>query len=296
MRPWMLIPTLALAACVKVPAADPEFSDAVRFLFRAFDDDPATVAFAIRELEAQVYQSMDVSAKSVNDRALLPERLTTEDVAGLDRPNRPVGDALPVAVAGLSPFSPKEHTPIHLLVDHTPVEPYSPKYYEREFVEGRNCWADRDCDYLRTRNDLTKENALMTVDYWFNKDYRWIDLNLPDPSELAEGEEAVNDGKPRWAFMARAVNAESFSGRKDNAWIYQSFSIDIWVPRDGEGYIAGKKAEFESDSSGGGSLRMLCLWAETEFGLKVSDDVVIGTTRGGIDNNFQAADDWLAEN
>ena len=295
MRPALLILTLAASACTKVPAADPEFSDAVRYLFQSFEAPPAEVAFAIRELEAQVYQSMDVSAKNVNDRALLPEALADADIGDLERPDRPLANALPVAVASLSPYTPDEHTNIHMLVDHTPVEPYSPEFYERTFLEGRDCWQSRDCEYLRVENELTKQNLLMTVDYWFPKDYRWIDLNLPAPSEVPDGAEAVNDGEPRWAFIARSWTTEVFPGRKDNAEIQQSFSIDIWVPRDGGGWVS-KGSDAPTDSTGGGSLRMLCLWAETALGINTTEDQVIATTRNGIDTNFKAADDWLEAN
>lgn len=292
----LLLVVLPLAGCTKIPQANPEFSDAVQYLFQAFEAPPQDVAFAIRELEGQIYQGMDVASKNVNDRALAPEVLTKADVKGIERPGRDLANALPVAVAALSPHGPDEHKRIHMLVDHTPVEPYSPEYYERTFLEGADCWLDKSCEFLRVENELTKENALMTVDYWFPKDYRWVDLNLPDPADVPDGEEAVNTGEPRWAFIARSWTTEVFPGRKDNAEIQQSYSIDIWVPRDGGGYTAGKGAEFETDSTGGGSLRMLCLWAETEFGLSVSDDMVSGTTRNGIDNNFRAADEWLDEN
>jgi hypothetical protein len=54
--------------------------------------------------------------------------------------------------------------------------------------------------------------------------------------------------------------------------------------------------EWEGDSTGGGVLRMLSLWTETEFkGLNVSDDTVVATVRKGIEDNFIAADAYLSE-
>ena len=89
-------------------------------------------------------------------------------------------------------FTPDDHTRIQLLTDHTPVEPNSPDNYQREFLDGTDgCWANRGCETLRTLNDVTKTNAVFTIPYVMNKDFRWIDLNLPTPSEVPAGEVAV---------------------------------------------------------------------------------------------------------
>jgi hypothetical protein len=160
--------------------------------------------------------------------------------------------------------------------DQTPVEPYSPTFYERTFLEGADCWGDASCAELSTDNDLIKENLLMTIDVDFRKDFRWIDLGLPDPSEVPEGEPAVNPGEPRWAFIGRSWQDRSLAGRNDNAWVHQSYTVEVWIP------------------DGGETLRMLCLWSETELdGLNFTDEQVIATTRSGIDRNFQAVDAFL---
>lgn len=267
-----------LVGCARTsPRADPEFSDAARFLFRAFEAEEVDLAFAMRSLEAQIHAGMDVTSPQVTDRALLPELLEASDVEGLTLEAHDLTRALPVAVAGVSPFDLDLHPQIQLLADHTPVEPFSPNFYARSFTLGEDCWGDRACPRLETFNELTKENALMTIDVEFFKDFRWVDLNLPDPSSLGPDEPAVNPGDPRWAYVARSWQDRAFPGRGENTSIEQSYTIEVWLPRDG-----------------GGTLRMLALWAETDLGFAVSDDVVIGTTRSGIDRNFQAADDWLA--
>lgn len=296
----LLLMTVLLAGCArKSPQADPEFSDAARYLFRSFESSEADLAFAMRSLETQVYLGMDVESSRVNDRALLPEFLEASDVDGLTLEPHDLSLALPVAVAGVSPFELVEHPRIQMLVDQTPVEPYSPAYYERTFLLGQDCWQDRSCPRLETFNALTKENALMTIDTEFYKDFRWVDLNLPDPSSLEEGEEPVNTGDPRWAYVARSWQDRAFPGRGENTSINQSYTIEVWIPRDGGGLVRDSSTvnvdggEWTGDSTGGGTLRMLALWAETDLGFAVGDDLVIGTTRGGIDTNFQAADHWL---
>jgi len=285
--------------CAKAPPeAGEDFSDAVRSLLRNLEGDEGTLAMLMRQLEEEVYLGMDVESGSANDRALTPDLLEPADVEGLDRPDRSLGKAIPVAVATVSPHHIDDHPKIQLLEDHTPVEPYSPEYYDRTFLDGQDCWADRSCEWLRTTNDLTKENILMTVDYAFDKDFRWVDLNTPDPTE--EDPNPVNEGEPRWGYIARSWTTEEYPGRKDNATIHQSYTIEAWIPRGGTGFIRGKgdknldDGDWTTDSKGSGTLRMLCLWSETSFdGLSVTDDQVAATTRTGIDNNFNAADSWL---
>ena len=211
-----------MTGCPPTPQANPVFSDATLFTFVEFDDpEPANLAFAARQLEREIYLSVDVAATNVDDRALAPEPLANEDVAGLDEipdvypegfasEGEPIqaGRALGVAVVGLSGHLPAEHTGYVLLADQVPVEPASPDHYDRTFDEGADCFADRSCEFLRTTNDVTKDNAAMTATYILRKDYRWVDLNLPDPAEVPEGEPIVNEGPERWALIARAWDPE----------------------------------------------------------------------------------------
>ncbi|MCB9678011.1 MAG: hypothetical protein H6737_23125 [Alphaproteobacteria bacterium] len=292
---------LVLIGCAKAPpAADPEFNDAAIFLLREFDGPEADLAFALRQVEEQVYLSIDVAAERVQERALSPAPVTTADVERMNGEGRDPALALPVAVAKLSAFEPADHASIQMLVDHTPVEPYSPDLYERTFLDGDACWEGIGCQQMQTTNDLIKVNALMEVHYELLKDFRWIDMNLPDPSTVPEGEEVVNTGEPRWAFIARAWTDRTFDGEGGNVHIHQSYTIDSWIPRDGGGFVrTGAEqntddGEWTTDSTGGGTLRMLALWAETDLGFPVGDDVVIGTTRSGIDDNMTAAEEWLA--
>lgn len=277
-------------ACKKAaPDANPAFSDALTYVFRTFDGEEADLAYAVRSLEEQVYLNMDLSSSNNLDRALTPEHLTADDVGALEHPGRDLSAAIPVAVGTTSKHDVDDTTALAMLTDLTPVEPYSPDYFLREFLDGEDCWPTRKCDVMQTYNDLIKDNALMTIPYWFYKDYRWVDLNLPDPADVPEGEQAVNSGDPRWAYVARSWTTETFPGDSEKNWIMQSFTIELWVPRDGGGYTGAGE-----DSTGGGTLRLLALWSETDLGgISVSDDVIAGTTRVGIDDNFEAQEEWL---
>jgi hypothetical protein len=296
-----MVAAALLSGCSRTsPDADPEFSDAARFLFVSFDAEDADVAFAMRALETQIYLGMDVDSNAVIDRALRPAPLQPADVVGLNDTAADLSLALPVSLAGVSPFTIDDHRDIQLLEDHTVVEPYSPEKYDREFLDGRDCWTDRSCGRMNTYNRLIKENALMTVDTEFFKDFRWIDLNLPDPSTVEEGEQPVNLGDPRWAILGRSWTDQVWPGRNGSVEMIQSYTIEVWIPRDGGGFVRDDTSvnaddgEWVGDSTGGGVLRNLTLWAETDLGFGISDDAVIGTTRTGIDRNFQTADAYLA--
>ena len=300
---WFALVVLMMSACNrKAPMANPEFTDAIIYTFANFEADAVDMAYAMRTLERETYLGMDVEASSPIDRALSPAPLTEADIEGLEGPDRDIADALPIAVAGLSAFSPAHHQLIQLLDDQTPVEPYSPDVYDRTFLEGRDCWQDQGCLWLRTDNDLIKDNTVMTVPYAFYKDFRWVDLALPDPADVPDGEEAVNEGEPRWAFIARSWIVERGIGEGGDTSIDQGYTVEMWIPRDGDGYIrsAGDAnvdgGDWTADSSGGGVLHLLSLWSESEIGIDLSDDLIIKTARGGIDDNFKAAEAWLEEN
>lgn len=280
----------SVAGCRRAPPEAPEeFSDAIRSLFRDFDQPEDVVRSHLIAVEELVYLGMDIEAESSADRALAPERLNLSDLEALDQyPDRNIADGVPIALGGYSPHPVALHPMKEMLVDHTPVEPYSPNHYVREFLDGEACWEDGTCDRMETFNDVTKENLLMTIDYTFFKSFRWIDLS--------------DDGEPRMALLARSWTPESYEGRNGNSWIHQSFTIEAWVPRDGRGFIRDgshqnvDEGTWETDSVGGGTLRLLCLWSETEFqGLNVTDDQIAATARTGINKNFQAADDWIDE-
>lgn len=292
---------VALApGCKAPPAANPEFDDAAQYLLRIFHSgSDAERAYGVRALEEQCYLNMDLEANDANKRVVSPAPIDEDDIADLEHPDQDPADNLTIALGFLSDFQVRDHADVFFLQDMRPVEPSSPDIYQRTILEGEDCFLSHDCDVLRTLNDIERKNILYQVRYDLYKDYRWIDLNLPDPALVPEGEEAVNEGEPRWAIQQRSWMKESAFG--DGATIWQSYAIEVWVPRDCEGYIRAAGDEnrdggnWETDSCGGGSMRMQAMWSETELGTEVGDDVMLAATRGGIDDIFEATEDWLAE-
>lgn len=265
---------ILLSAC-SVEQANPEFDDAAVLALLEFTaDDPVNLAYAVRQIEADV-RTYPLDGQ-LADRAFEPVELSDADVATFeDVPDRDPELCLPVAVGHLSPHAVDDHVRVQLLADQTPIEPASPDVYERIILDGADCWADRGCEFLVTENPLIKENAVMTLDYTLWKDLRWVDLGLPDPAEVPEGEEAVNEGDERWAIVGRSWISEEAIADEGTS-ILQSYSLEVWVPDDA------------------GTVRMMALWSETDSSF--GEDVIAGTTRSGIDGIFGAADDWIEEN
>jgi hypothetical protein len=295
---WVVL----LCSCQASPPANPSFNDAIQFAFREFEtEEPGRLAFALRQLEREIYLAVDVTASANIDRSLIPTALTDEDIVGLEHPDRDLGLAVPIALTSVSEFTVDQHRQLPLLPDQRDIEPGSPNFYERAFLDGTElCWQDRNCDFLRTLNDLTKENALLTLSYTLPKDYRWVDMALPDPA-AEQGPDTVAEA-PRWSYVARSWSTERATNEDDDRSIEQSYSFEIWLPRDGRGMLRDGSEQnadggtWSGDSSGGGTLRMMALWAESDIGAELSDELVAYATRGGIDDIFDAQESWLSDN
>ena len=81
--------------------------------------------------------------------------------------------------------------------------------------------------------------------------------------------------------------------------IQLSFSFEVWVPRDGGGYVRTEgdtnaaDGEWTTDSNGGGSLRLLSLWSRTNLSDSTADVTVQNVIRGGIEDIFEQQEAWL---
>lgn len=263
---------LILLGC-SAEQANPAFDDAAVLALLEFEaEDPVNLAFAVRQIEADI-ATYDLDG-SLLDRSFEPVELTEDDVATFRNvPDRDPGLCLPVAVTYASAHGVDDHVRVQMLEDQRPIEPASEAKYDRTLVEGEDCFADRTCEFLVTENPLSKENALMTISYTLFKDFRWIDLNLPDPADVAEGETAESE-TPRWAIVGRSWMEEEAVADEGTS-ILQSYSLEVWVPTDD------------------GVNRMMSLWSESDSSL--GEDTVAGATRSGIQGIFEAGDEWIVE-
>ncbi len=297
----LCIPALVLTSCAP-PPANLEFSDASALVFREFqNDDPGWVARGLRELEREIYLSMDVDNVSAVARAVTPDQLTEEDVADVEHPDVPLDRNVAVAVGAHSKYDVAALSDLPLIQDQLPFEPGSPDHYDRTFVEGADCWGDRSCEFLITSNDLTKDNAAISpISYTLPKEYRWVDLNLSEPTE--GGAPSSNDGEPRWAIAARTWTTQRESNPEGDS-IEQSYTVELWVPRDGGGFLRTDDSvnvddgAWTGDSTGGGTLRMMAIWSQSIIiSIAADDETIAAVTRGGIADIFQTVEDWMDEN
>jgi hypothetical protein len=270
------------AGCPAPHAADPEFADALTFLFREHQvEEPARLAFAMRTLEGALSELGELDAVDVTARTFTPGALAADDRTMDQYPPSDPANCLRVAVFGGSTYPPDDHVRIQLLADHRAVEPNSPNGYERAFVDDTDaCWPDRACDTLRTMNEVLKENLILRIPYTMGKDFRWIDLDLPAPSTVEEGEPVVNEGAPRWAILGRSWAVAEAEGEVGANTLRQQWSSELWLPR-----------------GDGGAVRMLSVWFQIDFETGgLPEDAQIATARDGIDDIFRAGDAWLDAN
>lgn len=258
---------LGASACTRPPEAPDDLVTLSRFLYANWDaEDPRTMSAGLRNLR-DFLADQDLEG-GLQDRSWELDDLLPEDVADIDRPDdRDLADCLGTGVAYESPWPVEDHARAQTQEDQRPFEPTAPDNYVREFPEldDSACFVDRGCDELITVNDVTRQNILLTADFILFKDMRWVDLS----EEL--------DGSGPWAVSARSWLAESWPGRKERVWLYQSYSIDVWIEADGRTW------------------RYQTLWSETDPGFDASDGQILGSVKVGTDGIFRAGDQGISD-
>jgi hypothetical protein len=257
--------TVANLGCKPPPEAPTELSELSTYLFREWDNTEEGVAEVGLGNLYDFFDGMDLSV-AYEDRAYTPADLDEEDIAGVVHPGRDPSLAVPVSMITDSAYAPEAHATVIVMEDQTPVEPASPDLYVREFVDPTpdpDCFLDRSCEMLYSMNEIMKQNAIMDVVYDMHKDWRWAELYEP--------------GSGQWCIMGRSWIEEPAIGDAGNVAINQSFSIDIIMPDDD------------------GGRRYMSLWPETLIE-GISEDVIAGTTKWGMDGMFEATEEYLEEN
>jgi len=260
-RDSALIVLLLAAGCDSAPQATEPFSDAAIAALGAFDDDdPATLVRAFEQLEGETFDQVAPDAADFTKRALTPHDLAAADVEGLTRPDRDPALTLPVALAWLSPHPVAEHDRIVMVADQVGIEPFADSY-SRTFVDGHDCYPDT-CAFLRTSNDMVKDNPEMTVPFTLKKDWRAFVLSDGRPARASRG------------WMEEGADSTTNADR-----IEQSFAIELWI-----------------EQEDGTTLRLLVLWAETTFESPQDETLVAWTTELGMNELFQNHDGWIVDN
>lgn len=281
----------SLTGCAPVDDAGRTFDEALHEAYVVFDGSDEELAPVLRNLESRMYQDLWIDDGDVTRRSVSPSNLSQEEVAVVSpRPaEADPANTMAVAVAYPSPHGIGDHRHIPVLEDQRPVEPQSPDFYEREFLEGKSCWMARDCALLRTFNTMTKVytlGLLPPLTYSLYKDYRWVDLNADR-----------RDEDPRWAYVGRTWNPESFGTEDERNVIVQSYTYEVWFPRDGGGFLweeaDPERPATQGDSSVGGTLRMMVIWSEAKTWISSDPAAQEPVVRGGTNDIFRHQDGWL---
>ncbi len=256
-----LLVLATLVACGRPPEAPKELDELSHYLYREWDaEDPRVLSAGVDNLAAYL-RGEDLSFEvSVMDRSWEISSINAIDVEGLERPGgRQLSDTIAVGVAVESAFPVLDHARIQTERDQLPVEP-SAVFYQRSFPETDDprCFAREECEVLITVNDVERKNLLMTVDFTLYKNIRWV--------EMESGERAL---------VSRSWIKESAEGANGKSTIWQSFSLDTWVP--------------DRDRT----LRYQVLWSEADVAGS-SDAVQLGTVKTATDQAFDAAEDYLS--
>jgi len=254
-----LVGALTLAGCPAPIEAPTELSDLARYMVREFDAEDPAVRVAGADNFAALLDGVDFSA-STPDRSTIPSSLSSDDVADLTRPpDTSLADTTDVTLFYGSRHPVSTHAAFTLVENQIDAEP-STAAYTRSFLDGEDCFEDGSCDRLSTVNAVSRENALFALDFTLFKDFRRF---------------ATTDGRD--VLVSRAWTVEPFEASRGTAVLRQSWTLDVFV--DGPD----------------GALRFRGNWAETTFDPPIDEDIARNTTRSGMQNGHERADEALDE-
>lgn len=253
-----MILLLPLLACREAEIAPPEIDETTRQLWTQWED-----AEQVEQLIADLVLLTDDLDYEANwqERSYTVTAFPASEVEGIVDHGLDPADTFGLGVVFQSEHPPEKHMDLIRIEDRTIVEASSPNLYTRTFVEGDpDCMLDRSCDLMRAHNLIRRESFFYgTMTYEMNKDYRWI------PSENGD------------ALVARAYQLAPNEETDNKVLLFQSYTLDIWIPVDG------------------GSRRYNMSWQQTEVGSLDAADIE-GVLGAGIETLMADQDEWLSEN
>jgi len=257
--------TFNLVGCAAPPEAPTDFDGLAAYLYREWgQEDPAAIQAGLNNLSDFLFD-VDVSASKVLDRSWQLSALQESDVEGVPRPDRDLSALVGVGVAGASEHHVLEHAQAQVWEDQTPLEPTA-NFYERTFPDADaspDCFLSRDCEFLVTENQATRQNLLMTVDFELFKTFRWV---------------ALDEEGSRYGLISRSWFADSFEGKNGKTALYQSFSTDVWI-----------------EQEDGSTVRLQMVWSESDVGIAASEGTVQSIVKRATDDIFKRSDEAIEE-
>ncbi|HHO51464.1 MAG TPA: hypothetical protein ENK18_11460 [Deltaproteobacteria bacterium] len=258
----MFTAPILMMACGRPPEAPRDLDELTHFLYREWsNEDPEVLSVGIGNL-IEVMSRFDLDGEvSVLERAwelTPPARADLFDVTIPD--GRDPASCYGVGVARRSVWPISDHARLQLQTDQLPAEP-SAAVYVRSFPDGDpGCFVEEDgCEVMITRNEVRRENLLMSVGFTLHKDFRWVDLE--------DGSRAIITQ----THVPHVSEGEGGGG----ATIWQSYSMDVWMP------------------AGSDTWRYQMLWSEADVA-GASDALQIVTVKSSTNQHFEATDEAIA--
>ncbi len=244
------------SGCHKAPVEAPgEIGELAAYMFENFDTETAEELIAGTPTLKKFITGLDPGNADLDDRAFSLPFLTKDSWGTISGPGGADPEMqLPMAVVGLSEHKLKAQRELMLERNQVCIESASTKFYDRDFIEGKDCFVSGECEYLITLNEVRKETALAKVWYDFYKDYRTVILE--DDTEV---------------IYSRGWSEESFAADGGNNSWDQMYSFEAWIPK------------------GGDTLRFYAFWSEAHIG-GVGDDFYSDLVKTGLDEGYLFAD------
>lgn len=252
----LLLLALGAVACAKErPLAPTEMTDIVRYMFANWEDEPSLEA-AVDNLDPWLTEN---AATDEADEGYRLDPLAEADVDSVERPDANLGDLLGAAGGAVSAFGIDAQAGHIVAADQVWANPSQYKRYDRSFAEGTPSGFKQGTTLLRTVNQVETSTLGVSIPYVLLKDYRWI-----------EGENAT-------AIVARSWIEDASCSDSGKNCLIQSFSVDVFQ-------AAGRE-----------TLRLTATWSEVESSVNLSDDLLVASLAKGLQNVFDATDEYLAE-
>ena len=171
--PIVLIP-LVFGCKKRPPEAPTELSDLAGFLFAHFDDeDPAALQVGtanlldwVQDHTEEILDGYEVNNLSEDIVAQLPGGMTgtLDDLAGASVATEQTHQTRPIAR-------------VLAIEDQQTVFPKNYDVYDRTWLDDKHCFLPRECESLRTRNDIEASYAgLIQLDMHNRAEYRWVEF------------------------------------------------------------------------------------------------------------------------
>ena len=178
-------------------------------------------------------------------------------MAAVEHPDADLSLMLGAAAAAVSPYDVERQAEHIVERDQTFANPGTYEVYERTVTGDEDAFLGGE-GLVRTSNDVVTSTLGVTIPYNLLKDYRWV------------------EGETSSGIVGRSWIEERSCNDGGGNCLAQSYSIDIF-------YAHGSSTD-----------RLTASWSQVESSLPLSDDLLVASLAGGIQNVFRFTDEHLA--